>query len=177
MSTQNPFDFSDFGPPPTPASPAPGAQAPSAAGGPRRQAAADSGFQTGFAPFAGAPPSRVSPRDAFGIRDAARVDGGLPVAHPPLALFAVAAGLAAAGIVTAAVWGAALLPAAAGWLLAGPVAIGVLAYYTRVDTRRRTATVYSAPAWTSTLYWAVVAVCLIGIAVGAWHLALWVGRR
>jgi hypothetical protein len=53
----------------------------------------------------------------------------------------------------------------------------VLAYYTRVDTRRRSDAVYSAPAWTASLYRAVVALCLIGISVGAWHLALWAGQR
>ncbi|OOK63754.1 putative membrane protein [Mycobacterium kansasii] len=53
------------------------------------------------------------------------------------------------------------LPAAfSGWLLAGPVAIGVLAEFTRVDTQRRANAVYSAPRW-SHLYWAVLGVCLL----------------
>ena len=70
----------------------------------------------------------------------------------------------------------ALLPPLAGWLLAGPVAIGVLAQYSRVDTRRRTDAVYSAPTWTGGAYWLVLAVCLVGIALAAWQIALWAGR-
>jgi hypothetical protein len=96
-------------------------------------------------------------------------------------LFALALGLAVAGAAIAVlgvVSGAAMLPTAvAGWLLAGPVAIGAMAAYTRVDTKRRSEAVYSAPSWTGTAYWAVLAVCLIGIAVGAWQIALWAGRQ
>lgn len=172
MSSQNPFDFSDFGPPPMPSGRPPGGQGQTPAG-----PAPDSGLNSGFDPFANAPPPRLPPRDAFGAADTRSGGADLAVAHPPLGLFALAAGLAAVGIMVAAVWGAALLAAAAGWLLAGPVAIGVLAAYTRVDTRRRTQAVYSAPTWTGMVYAAVVAVCLIGIALGAWHLAVWVGRR
>jgi hypothetical protein len=27
------------------------------------------------------------------------------------------------------------------------------------------------------LYWAVVALCMVGIGIGAWQLALWAGRQ
>lgn len=66
--------------------------------------------------------------------------------------------------------------ASAGWLLAGPIAIGALAMYSRIDTKRRSDAVYSAPTWAGALYWAVLAACLVGIGVGAWQLALWAGR-
>ena len=69
------------------------------------------------------------------------------------------------------------MPALAGWLLAGPLAIGALAVYTRVDTRRRSESIYSAPRWAARLYWAVLVVCLVGIALGAWQIALWAGRQ
>jgi hypothetical protein len=176
MSSQNPFDFSDFGPPPTPKrSSSAESRTP---GGSRQPAPDDVNLGSGFDPFANvASPSGTSRQDAFGGGDTTLAAPGLAVAHPPLALFILAAGLAAVGIVTAAVWGAWLAAAAVGWLLAGPIAIGVLAYYTRVDTRRRSDAVYSAPAWTASLYRAVVALCLIGISVGAWHLALWAGQR
>jgi hypothetical protein len=36
--------------------------------------------------------------------------------------------------------------------------------------------VYSAPTWTGSAYWLVLAVCLVGIAVAAWQIALWAGR-
>jgi hypothetical protein len=174
MSNQNPFDFRDFGPPPAP--PRAGGAGSRAPGG-SQQPAPDITTGGSFDPFADAAPTGRLPRDAFGRSDVTSAGPGIAVAHPPLALFVLAAGLATVGIVTAAVWGAGLTAAAAGWLLAGPIAIGVLAYYTRVDTRRRTEAVYSAPTWTGSVYWAVVALCLIGIGVGAWHLALWAGRR
>ncbi|WP_354523923.1 hypothetical protein [Mycolicibacterium sp. 624] len=101
----------------------------------------------------------------------------LTVARPPLALFGLAIALATAGAVIAGVWGDALAAAGVGWLLAGPLAIGLLAIYTLVDTRRRTNAVYSAPSWTGAAYWTAVTVCMAGIAISAWYLALWAGRR
>ena len=49
--------------------------------------------------------------------------------------------------------------------------------YSRVDTHRRSESIYSAPRWAATLYWAVLTVCLLGIALGAWQIALWAGRQ
>jgi hypothetical protein len=92
--------------------------------------------------------------------------------------FAVALALALVGVALAgarALGGPMIAAAVAGWLSAGPLAIGALAVFSRVDTRRRTEAIYSAPTWTSTLYWVVLAVCLVGIAVGAWQIALWAG--
>jgi len=88
---------------------------------------------------------------------------------------ALAFALAAVGLAMGVVWGPRLAAAFAGWLLAGPLAIGVLAEFSRVDTRRRTHAVYSAPRWVPNVYWAILGVCLLGIAVGAWHIALWAG--
>jgi hypothetical protein len=93
----------------------------------------------------------------------------------------VALVLAVAGVVLALLsatsGGGILVTALAGWLLAGPIAIGALAVYSRVDTRRRSESIYSAPRWAATLYWAVLTVCLLGIALGAWQIALWAGRQ
>ncbi len=117
--------------------------------------------------------------DAFG-RSAALGGGALATTGPPLVWFAIALALAVAGgalALVSALSGGMLATALAGWLLAGPIAIGALAVYTRVDTRRRTESIYSAPRWAATLYWAVLAVCLIGIALGAWQIALWAGRQ
>ena len=75
----------------------------------------------------------------------------MATAGPPLKWFAVALVMAAAGVVLALVsatgGGGVFVPALAGWLLAGPLAIGALAVYTRVDTRRRSESIYSAPRW------------------------------
>ncbi|MGW4098471.1 MULTISPECIES: hypothetical protein [unclassified Mycobacterium] len=183
MTNPNPFDFSDFGPPQRQGPPS----APPGLAGPPAQA--------GFDPWAGQPPAQApqpsGPQDIFGAaptphgqdvfgQSTATLGGtALKTAGPPLVWFGVALGLAVLGAVIAivgAVAGPWLLTALAGWLLAGPVAIGALAVYTRVDTRRRTEAIYSAPGWTETLYWVVLAACLIGIAIGAWQIALWAGR-
>lgn len=188
MSSPNPFDFSDFGP----SKQGPGAPRPPAQGQP------GGGFSAGFdpwanqrppatgpqptGPFAAADPTAFDPtagRDAFGqLTPGPAALCALTTTRPPLVWFAVALALALAGAALAglsALSGPTIAAAAAGWLLAGPFAIGALAVFSRVDTRRRTEAIYSAPTWTSTLYWVVLAVCLAGIALGAWQIALWAG--
>ena len=185
MGQPNPFDFSDFGPPRHPSGPTP---PPAGPGGRPLSAPAESGFATGFDPWANQPKTRSRPgqqevggQDAFGNAVAPGGLGGLATSGPPLKWFAIALLLALAGVVLALVsvasGGGVLLPALAGWLLAGPVAIGALAVYTRVDTRRRSESIYSAPRWATRLYWLVLMACLIGIVVGAWQIALWAGRQ
>jgi hypothetical protein len=176
----DPFDFTEFGPPA-------GGATPPRIGAGSRPPGAD--FSTGFDPWANQPESqpRARRQDAFGQsgdRDAfgqAITTGTLATGGPPLKWFGVALVMAAAGVVLALVsatgGGGVFAPALAGWLLAGPVAIGALAVYTRVDTRRRSESIYSAPRWAARLYWAVLVVCLVGIALGAWQIALWAGRQ
>lgn len=187
MSSPNPFDFSDFGP---------GKQVPGASPPPPQPQGG--GVSAGFdpwadqrppaptrqptGPFPAGDPAAFDPttgRDAFGQLTAGPAGvGALTTTRPPLVWFAVAFALAVAGAALAglsAVSGPMIEAAAAGWLLAGPLAIGALAVFSRVDTRRRTEAIYSAPSWTSTLYWVVLAVCLAGIALGAWQIALWAG--
>ena len=172
--TSDPFDFSEFGV--GRAARTPPGQTPPTGQAPGRPS--NRGFDTGFDPFAG---QRVSGsdtdhRDAFGPTTAGALGAdALAVAGPPLALFALAFALAAVGLVIGLAWGPRLAAAFAGWLLAGPVAIGVLAEFSRIDIRRRTHAVYSAPRWVPNVYWAILGVCMLGIAVGAWHIALWAG--
>jgi hypothetical protein len=192
MTPANPFDFSDFGPQQQSA-PA-GGQSSGAA-----QPATPGGFSSGFDPWANQPKARPAPgdqADAFGASSAPAFDpasgrdmfgqltaspagaAALTTAGPPLVWFVVALALAVVGVALAglsALSGPMIGSAVGGWLLAGPLAIGALAVFSRVDTRRRTEAIYSAPTWTSTLYWVVLAVCLLGIAVGAWQIALWAG--
>jgi hypothetical protein len=174
MARSDPFDFSEFGA--GRAARTPPAQAPATGQEPARPP--NRLFDTGFDPFADqrSSGSDTEQRDAFGPTTADPMGAEtLAVAHPPVALFGLAFALAAVGLAIGLVWGPRLGAAFAGWLLAGPVAIGVLAGYSRVDTHRRTHAVYSAPRWVTRVYWAILAVCLLGIAVGAWHIALWAG--
>ena len=187
MGQPNPFDFSDFGPPKRPSAPTPPPAGPGGSAAAPLQGGDD--FSTGFDPWANQPKTQSRSRqeavfgqsggqDAFGQATSA---GTLATAGPPLKWFGVTLVLAVAGVVlaliSAASGGGLLMTALAGWLLAGPLAIGALAVYTRVDTRRRSESIYSAPRWTATLYWAVLVVCLVGIAFGAWQIALWAGRQ
>lgn len=175
----DPFDFTDLGSPPTTAAALASDVRPpggtGAMGTPRPSASLD----TGFDPFCDASPRQAKSHDEFRAATpwAAESTDSLTVARPPLVLFGIAIALAAAGAGIAGIWGDAFGAAGIGWLLAGPLAIGLLAIYTLVDTRRRTNAVYSAPSWTAAMYWTVVTVCLVGISISAWHLAMWAGRR
>jgi hypothetical protein len=105
--------------------------------------------------------------------------GTLTTAGPPWPLIVGALTCAVLGAMAAAlsIWvGSAPVLAVLGWLLAGPIAIGVLAVFTRMDTHRRTVAVYSAGHWARTGYWAVLVACLVGIGIAAWQIALWAGR-
>lgn len=200
MTTVNPFDFTDLGaaPPPAPtaapfapaaapwgiAPAAPPSAAPVVPWAPAPDSTAtpahpDPGAHSGFDPFADTRPRPLAAREVFGEAAAPTgpTPGALATASPPLALFAVATLLAAAGIAAGLLVGGALPAALGGWLAAGPLAIGALAAYTRLDTRRRAETLYTAPSWTGTAYWAVLAASLAGIAACAWQLALWAGRQ
>lgn len=167
----NPFDFSDFGGQAPPATSSPHI-------GPRSSALGD-----GFDPFAGesmAGQQTPSADEVFAAPATVSGSSALVVAGPPLLLIAAALIAAALGVVlglVAAGAGSSIALAFAGWLLAGPGAIGVLAWFIHVDTRRRLESVYSAPSWLSTAYWVVIATCAAGIGVGAWHIALWAGRQ
>ncbi|MFG1929940.1 hypothetical protein ACGFK1_04705 [Mycobacterium sp. NPDC048908] len=99
----------------------------------------------------------------------------LTVVSPPTALLAVAAGVAAIGVVLAAVgWGGPI--AVIGWALAGPVAIGVMALYLATDTKRRAEPVYLRPEWLTMAYAAVAVLAVAGIVASALSVAFWVGR-
>jgi hypothetical protein len=174
MPRSDPFDFSEFGT--RRAARTPPVQPPTAGQSPTPTPTPNRAFDTGFDPFADQRPSGSDTNNQDVFRPATALGAeALTVAGPPLALFALAFALAAVGLAIGLAWGPRLAAAFAGWLLAGPVAIGVLAEFSRIDTSRRTHAVYSAPRWVPNVYWAILGVCLLGIAVGAWHIALWAG--
>lgn len=171
----DPFDFRDFGGAPDGPNHAGVRAAPNARCG-------------GFDPFAGQSSVSVSdgpeevPEEIFAAGTGIVSAGSLGVSGPPLRLVGAAFAVAVAGLVLAVLSVGAASPAStallasAGWLLAGPVAIGVLAAFHGVDTRRRLSSVYSSPMWLRSAHWVVIAACATGIGVGAWEMALWAGR-
>lgn len=101
--------------------------------------------------------------------------GPLAIAKPPTPVLAVGAAVVVVGAVLAAVCWASWI-ALIGWALAGPVAIGVLAFYVARDTARRAEPIYLRPDWLTMAYAAVASLAVIGIVVSSLSVALWVGR-
>jgi hypothetical protein len=102
--------------------------------------------------------------------------GTLEVAKPPIGLLAVAIAFGITGIVLGAVgWDHWL--AIVGWVLAGPVAIGVLAFYIARDTAKRALPTYLRPDVTGALYGAAVLIVVAGVIVSAAGFAIWVGHQ
>ncbi|MDN5726656.1 MAG: hypothetical protein L0G99_12115, partial [Propionibacteriales bacterium] len=175
MSQQNPWDFSDFSddaraqqrPPqqPTTGSAAPSASAghgPSTdqglfGGNGQSQGEFFGGDRAGQDPgqFFGGAPQAPAPVTGFG--PAAEPMQQLVTAKAPVQWLALAAGMAVVGLVLALVLGG-LPPVAIGaWALAGPVAIGLLAYFMTADLKARAGAVYAAQAWVKIAYWVAVA--------------------
>lgn len=82
---------------------------------------------------------------------------------------------AAAGIVVALLGGSIPL-SVAGWLLAGPVGLTLLAWYLNRDSRARVSGVYTAPSWVTQVYVVAVVFCLAAVAFTAIWIAMGVGR-
>lgn len=100
---------------------------------------------------------------------------GLSMALAVLAALAGAA-LAATALLDPAT--AASVPLAfTGWLVAGPVAIGLLAVHSvRRVSAQSAALVSVRSVRTTALYWVVLLVAAGGIGLGAWRIADWVAR-
>lgn len=96
---------------------------------------------------------------------------------PPVGLLATAGGAAVLALVLALLAGGRPLVAAAGWVLAGFVAVGLLAAFLRVDARRRPSPWYSGSSATGALRGLVLGVAVLGVTANAAAFALWFGRR
>lgn len=116
--------------------------------------------------------SRVGDPITFG---APITGGALEIAKPPVSLLAVAAATAVAGIGLGAI-GSDSWIALVGWVFAGPLAIGVLAFYVRQDTSRRAMATYLSPTGIGAMYTCVAVLVVIGIIVSALGVAYWVGH-
>lgn len=63
-----------------------------------------------------------------------------------------------------------------GWLLAGPVAIGLIGAYGFFNAKAAARPWYGEPGWCRTLYWVAIAVIAIAVVISAVCIALYVGR-
>ncbi|MFW6598188.1 hypothetical protein ACQBAU_15950 [Propionibacteriaceae bacterium Y2011] len=181
--TQNPWDFSEYSettaqgnggahggqqaPPQAPFAPAQ-----QGAGGPQQPPFGGQPDSGGV--FGGNVPGAPSPVTMFGTE--AEPPQQLVTSAPPIHWLAVAAGLAVIGIVLALVLGGLPPVAIVAWVLAGPVAIGVLALFTTTDLKARSGAVYAAQGWVKPAYWVALVLCFIGTMAAAWKIAEWVGR-
>ncbi|MFC7619871.1 hypothetical protein [Microlunatus sp. GCM10028923] len=100
----------------------------------------------------------------------------LEIARPPLPYLGLAAGISLVALLLAALLGAIPGLAITAWVLAGPVAIGVLAYFIKADTAERARPVYAAPTWVRPAYVAALVLCGVAVIVAALRIAFWVGR-
>lgn len=121
-------------------------------------------------------PETASARNDTSSRPVPPIGGGsLSVAGPPATLILAAALTAAAGLAVG-LLGWEQWPAIIGWVLSGPLAIGLMAAYFRTDTIRRTEAIYMQPGWIVPAYGLVALLSASGIAVCAWGCAFWAGR-
>lgn len=97
-------------------------------------------------------------------------------AGPPFLFLAVALLLSVGGLVVAVIAGASIPLAWAGWIAAGPVAIGAFAVFTFLDTKERAKPLYGHRAGIVWAYRIGLVIALAGVAVAALRLADWVGR-
>lgn len=93
----------------------------------------------------------------------------------PVLWLALAAVSVAAGIVLALTVGRSPL-AVAAWALAGPLAISVLAIFTRIDIEQRARAVYDPWPYTTVCYWLVLGAAACGVLLSGWLVANWWAR-
>jgi hypothetical protein len=98
------------------------------------------------------------------------------IGRPPFVWLILALVLGLVAAVVAWIFGASLWIALGMWVLAGPIAIGLLALFTQRDVQQRAKPIYDAPSWIPVLYWSAIVAAAVGIGVSAWNIADWAGR-
>ncbi|WP_433665087.1 hypothetical protein ACQPW1_24555 [Nocardia sp. CA-128927] len=99
------------------------------------------------------------------------ISGKAPVLWLVLAAFFVAAGIVLAVTVGRSPF------AVAAWALAGPIAISVLAIFTRVDIEQRARALYDPWPYATVLYWLVLCSAGCGVLLSGWLFANWWARQ
>jgi hypothetical protein len=100
----------------------------------------------------------------------------MSIGNPPTYWLILAAVLVAAGVVIALVVDRSSL-AIVAWALDGPLAIGVLALFTRADLGQRARIHYNPRVYTTPLYASVLAGAACGVLWSGWLFANWLARR
>lgn len=129
------------------------------------------GDATAPQPFQAAGGFDAQPDGAFGTPGS----GSLTLSRPPVFLLFIALAIAVVAAIVAGVFGQPVL-AIVCWVLAGPVAIGVLAFFVMRDNAARSVGVYSSPGWVRPFHMVTSVVCFVAVIVPAVRIALWVGR-
>lgn len=117
------------------------------------------------------------PESPFGFGTDPAFSAPLEAARPPVGWIVAAGALALLGLAGAVVLGTDVRLAVVSWLLAGPVAIGLLAVFTVRDTGQRAKPVYTAPSWVTAAYRVTLGLSLLGVVAGALRIADWAGRQ
>lgn len=164
-----PFDFGQFGgasapgAAPSPVSPPQGANPFGAAntGQPTFDSAAPVGFGAGMPAGGGNYDGASAPMR--------------PTAAPVIWLYASFAASVVA-MAVALVFGGTAAFAIGAWVLAGPIAIALVAVFSIQDTRARTAAMYSSSSFVTWLYRGAIVLSLIAVIISALKIADWVGR-
>jgi hypothetical protein len=97
-------------------------------------------------------------------------------AKAPVIWLAGAIACAVVSLVVAAGFGASPALAISAWLVGGPVAIALIAFFQLRDTRARTLTLYSADAMVPWLHRLALVLSLAAVVMSALNIANWVGR-
>lgn len=114
--------------------------------------------------------------DSPGFENGGGSASGLQIATPRL-VWLLLGGLAGVlGLTLAAALGQRILPASVGWVLGGPVAIGLLAVFVHTESRRHAMPTSVDYGWVRPCYAAAVALALVAVVVSAVRIALWAGR-
>lgn len=185
MPDPDPWDFSEFADPDprqprSPANTGSGAGDPFATSGPPAgpgQSAASDPFGANRSDGEAGSGQVTADWTGYGGDSGYGVESGtVQIARPPLPYLAAAAAISLVALLLAALLGAIPGLAIIAWVLAGPIAIGVLAYYLKVDTTERARPIYAAPNWLRPAYIVALVLCGIAVVIAALRIALWVGR-
>lgn len=97
-------------------------------------------------------------------------------AKAPVLWLVGAIACAIGALVVAAAFGASPPLAISAWLVGGPVAIALIAFFSLRDTLARTHTLYSADAMVPWIYRLALVLSLAAVVISALNIANWVGR-